>query len=82
MPGCLKIDREEFVMSSVDKDVDAAIQALQAVKLFSNAYAGSETAAIGIGAVADALDFRKPENVGPIRAGVAAAIRANQGIKI
>lgn len=66
-------------MSTIDQDVDAAIQALQSVKLFSNSYGTNQKAFDGIRAVANALDFDKSPDASALRSGVAAAIRQSCG---
>lgn len=62
-------------MSSADKDIDAAIQALAACKLFINTYASSEKAFDGIKAAADALYPIDGISSAPLRKGVADTIR-------
>ena len=62
-----------------DNDIDAAIQALEAVKLFTNAYGTSEKAFDGIRAAADALYARDWTGNSPLRKGVAEAIRQHFG---
>lgn len=66
-------------MSSADHDIDAAILALQAVKLFANQQATSEQGFANIKSVADALWPSTSKGGNPLREGVATAIRKHFG---
>lgn len=66
-------------MSDRHRDIDAAIQALEAVKLFADTYATSVKSFDGITAVADALWSADWEGSNPLRQGVADAIRKHFG---